>query len=356
MHWLRVIHRWIGLLLGLIVILVAGSGGLLLLRGPYYRAALPVLAQPITVEELAVQGRALEGIDQRFGGRTERITLPRPGMNAFALRLEGGSEALIDPRTGQVLAQWTWRDSLPAFLFELHAHLLLDERGTVLNGAAALLMLFLASSGALLWWPRRRAAFRLRRVVPRRAATSDLLRSHASAGVLVLVPTLVLAATGAALTFYSPVSTLLSTLLDARPPARPDRMVSPRAIATRPWPVILQRAAAAFPDDDLIMLHPGSATNAVVTFRTRLPGEWHPNGRSYVLVDPYEGRVVQTIDARQQGLGTRLAFAVYPLHAAKVGGALYVTFVALGALGLVWLAVVGLVAAFPRLRRAASRR
>ena len=76
-------------------------------------------------------------------------------------------------------------------------------------------------------------------------------------------------------------------------------------------------------------------------FRKQLPGEWHPNGRSYVLVDPYTAQVVQAIDARAQGTGTRLMHAVYPVHAAKVGRLPMMLLAAFAAAALTWLAAGG---------------
>ncbi|HEY9216712.1 MAG TPA: PepSY domain-containing protein, partial [Phenylobacterium sp.] len=72
------------------------------------------------------------------------------------------------------------------------------------------------------------------------------------------------------------------------------------------------------------------------------PGEWHPNGRTRVRIDPASGAVLAADDAEALGRGMRLANAVYPLHAAAVGGRAYdlLTFftglavTALGAFGL----------------------
>jgi uncharacterized iron-regulated membrane protein len=103
------------------------------------------------------------------------------------------------------------------------------------------------------------------------------------------------------------------------------------------------------------MYYPGSAENAVMTFRKSLPGEWHPNGRSYVLVDPYRAQVVQAIDARAQGAGTRLMHALYPVHAAMVGGAALIAVALLASAGLTYLAVGGSWAFVARRARARGR-
>jgi uncharacterized iron-regulated membrane protein len=379
---LRIIHRWVGLVLALIVAAVAVSGGLLLLRGPYERAVYPPLAKPFTPPTtadaltLAREAAVVASIEQRFrdDGGVRTIKFPRDGANAFHVYLDDESEAFIDPEHGGLIARWTWRDSLPAFLFELHAHLLAEDAGKTVNGIGALFMLFLTLTGIILWWPRKSSAFRLRRSMPRSASAGELLRSHAASGAIAAIPIIVFAATGAAIVFYTPVNAALSAMFDQRTPMKPDAVVAPRtadgaaraagavgaagvtgaAADMRPWIERLAHVRATFPDGDLVMYSPGRGKNAAQSFRLRLPGEWHPNGRSYVLLNPYDGRIVQSIDARQQGLGTRIAHAIYPVHAATVGGLPYLLFTILAAIGLSWLAIGGAAAWLQKYR--ATRR
>jgi uncharacterized iron-regulated membrane protein len=357
---LRIIHRWVGLVLALIVAAVAVSGGLLLLRGPYERAMYPSLAKPfatpLAAEALAREAAIVASIEERFrhDGGVRTIKFPREGANAFHVYLDDESEAFIDPERGDLIARWTWRDSLPAFLFELHAHLLAENAGKTVNGIGALLMLFLTLTGIILWWPRKSGAFRLRRSVPRNVSSGELLRSHAASGAIAAIPILVFAATGAAIVFYTPAAVALSAMFDHRTPMTPDAVVAPRKGGIQPWTERLARVRATFPDGDLVMYSPGRGKNAAQSFRLRLPGEWHPNGRSYVLLNPYAGTVVQSIDARQQGLGTRIAHAIYPVHAATVGGVPYLLFTIVGAVGLAWLAIGGAAAWIQKYR--ATRR
>ena len=60
-----------------------------------------------------------------------------------------------------------------------------------------------------------------------------------------------------------------------------------------------------------------------------------------MLIDPYTADVLQTIDARQQGAGTRLMHALYPVHAATVGGIPLAVLAVVTAFGLGWLAIGG---------------
>jgi len=109
----------------------------------------------------------------------------------------------------------------------------------------------------------------------------------------------------------------------------------------RSWSTIVDRLDGTFPDGQAVFYYPGTPDNARLMFRKRLPGEWHPNGRSYVLIDPYTADVIQAIDAREQGTGTRLMHAVYPVHAARVGGVAMVALGAFAAAALTWLSGSG---------------
>lgn len=342
MAFLRALHRWLGLLLAAIVFAVATSGGLLLLRDPYYRAVYPRLRTPATADAAALRATILAEIESRWREDGVRLVkFPRSGINAFQVWLGDGSEAFVDPQNGAVLDRWHWSERLPAFLFELHAHLLVEPSGTVINGVTALCVVFMALTGIVLWWPARRGAFRLRGAVPRHAAPGELLRSHAAVGALALVPIVLFAATGAAIVFYERTAQVMSRLLDTRPPQEPDARVTPRQVPTRSWDAILAALDHTFPDGETVFYYPGTPTNARLMFRKRLAGEWHPNGRSYVLIDPYTSRVIQAIDARAQGAGTRVMHAIYPVHAAMVGGPALTCLAALTAMALTWLATGG---------------
>lgn len=359
MNVLRIIHRWVGLVLALIVAAVAVSGGLLLLREPYERAIYPALAKPLTTN-LAREADVVASIEARFrqDGGVRTVKFPREGTNAFHVYLADESEAFIDPERGDLIARWTWRDSLPAFIFELHVHLLGGEGGKTLNGIAALFVVFLALTGIILWWPRKSSAFRLRRALPKNATAGELLRSHAASGAIAAIPVLVFCATGAAIVFYVPVNAALSKVFDHRAPMAPNAVVAPapagEAATMRPWAERLANVRATFPEGELVMYSPGRGKNVAQSFRLRNPGEWHPNGRTYVLLNPYDGTIAQAIDARQQGLGTRIAHAIYPVHAATVGGLPYLLFTIVAAVGLAWLAIGG-AAAWIQKHRATRR-
>jgi uncharacterized iron-regulated membrane protein len=269
------------------------------------------------------------------------VKFPRPRMNVFHVWLGDDTEAFVDPQHGGVIDRWHWYSRLPAFLFELHAHLLIERSGTVINGIVALCVVFMALTGLLFWWPARRAAFRLRGALPRRLTPGELLRSHAAVGAITALPIVLFVGTGAAIVFYDAAASVMSRVMDNRQPEQPDARVAPLDKPKQPWPAILAALRATFPDGETIFYYPAAPNNARLMFRKRLPGEWHPNGRSYIVIDPYRAEVLQAIDARAQGAGTRVMYAIYPMHAAKVGGVTMAGLAVCAAVALTWLATGG---------------
>jgi uncharacterized iron-regulated membrane protein len=57
-----------------------------------------------------------------------------------------------------------------------------------------------------------------------------------------------------------------------------------------------------------------------LSVRKHLDPELHPNGRSFVYLDPWSGEVLAAENALLAPAGTRLDNLVYPLHIGRFGG------------------------------------
>ncbi|MBW8304974.1 MAG: PepSY domain-containing protein, partial [Brevundimonas sp.] len=85
-----------------------------------------------------------------------------------------------------------------------------------------------------------------------------------------------------------------------------------------------------------------SAPGKPASIRLKQPGEWHPNGRTTVLIDPATSAVARVSDAQTLTRGERAVHAIYPLHAGSVGGWLYEWVTVVSGLALAALGGVGL--------------
>lgn len=55
--------------------------------------------------------------------------------------------------------------------------------------------------------------------------------------------------------------------------------------------------------------------------RKRMPGEFNPNGKSFVYFDQHTGEVLLVEEASAVPAGTRIYNTFYPIHTGAIGGA-----------------------------------
>jgi uncharacterized iron-regulated membrane protein len=313
----RRIHRWLGTAIAAWLAAVALSGMLLLFEDEYYGWRYPTLPGP-SAPACAADGGTLARIAGRAAGTISTIGMPTSSLCAYRVWRAEGGQALHHPADGSPVATWHGLDSLPGFLFELHAHLLLGDAGHQLVGALALAALLNLLLGFVLWW-RRRAIFRLRDAVPRRARRPSFLRAHAAQGTVLGLAFIVSLVSGAALVFDGPAQTLLNRALGTNSVARPAPDLAAASHAPVNWAAVLAASQRAFPDGELRFAMPPAEPGRPVTLRVRNRGELHPNGRSYLVVEPSSGAVLERIDATGTGAGPAVFNALYPIHAGKTG-------------------------------------
>src|SRR5690606_30633087 len=111
----------------------------------------------------------------------------------------------------------------------------------------SLLALGISLIGAWLWWPMRRS-FRARQLVPTSSERKSFYFSHMSGGIVLLVFILLMALTGASITFRSVTQNLLGVERDS--PGR-DKPTFEALPMDKPWSAWLSAAQAQIPDGEL---------------------------------------------------------------------------------------------------------
>ncbi len=352
---IRQLHRWLGVVIAAWLAVATLSGLALLWADEYVDWRYPQL--PETVPEPSPDGAVIALITDAAGGQLTALGMPRPGRPAYHAYLADGGERLYHPETGVAVAEWGWTDSLPAFLFELHSYLLAGDPGHTLVGILGCLALVSLLTGSWLWL-RRRAVFRLRYFWPRTGESRYLLRGHAAQGATLGLAFAGLVLTGVAMVFPDPFRSSLNVLLGAQPPFAPGAATVEAGSTAVDWPRVLGAAAAAFPAGTVRFVSPPRRAGDPVVVRLRNEGELHPNGRSYAVVHPGTGEVMESIDASRRGAGPAVFDAFYPLHAGKTGWPGYRLLLTLLSLSLLYVAGSGMLLFLRgrRVRRTPRRR
>lgn len=160
--WRRMLfqlHLWLGVGLGLYVLLIALSGSALLLKSPFYTWFEPKWLEPTADEPL--KGEALTArMAEVYAGFELGFT-----MEAYE---ENRATYIVLNKDGEYFPhyfnQYTGEDIGPANpwpikaiekLADVHDDLLLGPLGKQLNGVGGLLFVLMSVSGLLLWWQGR---------------------------------------------------------------------------------------------------------------------------------------------------------------------------------------------------------
>lgn len=344
---LRQVHAWSGVALCLVLAVLGLSGALLVFKQDYVRLVVPEARTTHDASAMAM-GRALEAIEARYGAEGLRyVTLAQEGLAVHQVGFADGGGAYVDQAGGEI-ARWPRNGRAEEWLFDLHHHLLGGDTGEIIAGLAGLFAALMVVSGLIIWAPAARSF--AWRVWPSSAARRDLLGQHRDLGVLLALPIIGVSLTGAAMVFPDQGRWLMNVLTVSRPTPPPAPVAQAGDVD---WVAAVQGAASAFPGAAPRMAVWPNGPDKPAALRLRRPTEWHPNGRTSVSINPATGAVIGAVDAERLTPGERAFNAVYPLHAAKVGGRVWDVMAALTGIGLAVLSVVG---AFAFLRRPRRRR
>ena len=341
---LVLLHRWAGLLAAGLLSIAALSGMALVYRKSLLRALVTPGAELPADYAVADVGEGLGDIALRYPpGERALIKAPGPDEPYWTLTGEDGEVRLlaIDTLLPHV-DRWRVLDLL-AWLRELHVDLLAGVAGEMAMLLAGLVALGLSLSGLVLWWPSRRQLHG-RWLLPRRLESRRLLHYHRHSGA-VWAPLLVLVVLTATLMLWQK---LVAPLL---PPVTSTRLPWPEAAAESTPAAWLDRASRAVPDGWPTYIRLPRDETRLVSVRFRLPGEWHPNGRTSVRLDLARRELVASARSDQASPGRHAVNLLYPLHAGYGMPAWYALLILLSGIVTLWLAGTSLASYLRRRRR-----
>tara|TARA_B100000686_G_C16687171_1_gene915494 strand:- start:241 stop:1308 length:1068 start_codon:yes stop_codon:yes gene_type:complete len=335
-------HRTLGVLIGGLAVWLSITGFLLLFESDYERWRHPTLGLPVL--DSNSYSKVLTEIESSPKSPILSVRFPEIGFNAFTVYYKGNTtkkaeKIIFEPISGQIISSGYWYQNLMSFILRMHTQLLLPDEAEVIVGVAGILIVFTVCSGLYFWWAIRKK-YPLRFVFKYPKKMSDWMRLHTVWGVIFSMVIIITVSTGSIMVFYKQTSNLIDWVTNQEP-KRSNVFVEPQDKKRVSWKEILSVVERTFPEGQLTYYMPGKPKNAVLKFRKRLPGEWHPNGRSFIMINPYDASVMQTIDARNQPLGIQLLEKAYPVHIAFVGGVLYKTVVGVASFVVMGLALSG---------------
>jgi uncharacterized iron-regulated membrane protein len=211
------IHFWVGIGIGLYVVVISISGSAIVFRG---EIAGSLSHRTIVASAEGGPRLTAQELEQRAGRAypaAEVLNIVEPQMSdqAVAVIFERGGrrfERLFDPYTGRELGDpHTPADRALGWLADLHDNLLSGLTGRILNGLGALLLVLLTLTGALIWWPGKKNWRRSTRILwPARLARVNW-DVHSAVGFWCSILVLIWGISGVLLCFPGSLDSLLNS-------------------------------------------------------------------------------------------------------------------------------------------------
>jgi uncharacterized iron-regulated membrane protein len=153
------VHLWIGLTLGLYIVMLSLTGSALVFRREMdlaFRTPLPAFdekATVLTTEQISARARAAyPGYTITFVSTF--IGRRNPAIEVSLQRGDDVKDRLFNPYTGEELGDaFPWRSRALLWLVGLHDELLLGRDGRWWNGFLSAIVTVLCLTGAVVWWP-----------------------------------------------------------------------------------------------------------------------------------------------------------------------------------------------------------
>jgi len=332
----RLVHRWLGIGLGVWFALVGATGSLLVFEEPLDAWLNPQLLTtgrigpplpPEHIEELATFEHDL--------GRVEKMRLPVAQGEVYRLTLRVaptrrvGSErieAMFDPTDGRLLG--TRKVEVIGFsatnvmktLYEFHRHVLLGTAGSNIVGIAGLLLLASAITGFVVALPRKLAGLkRLVSINPRANNTRVMFDLHRSTGSIFFVLVLLSTLTGATLVYLNYVRDFVSVFSPVAPfpviPWRAGANAEPKTLSE-----IIAAVRGAYPGRTITEIHsPPRQTGGYLVY-LRQPGDEYRLGDTIAWVHPLTAEILVERSDRTRNGGETLMHWLFPLHSGTAFG------------------------------------
>ena len=233
----------------------------------------------------------------------------------------GGSQAFLNPYSGQIVGMSEGRMPFFSTMFSLHRWLLLDDTGKLIVGCSTLMFLFIILTGLILWWPKKMKILKQRLKLKWNAGWKRINHDlHLVVGFYTAVFLFIFAFTGLAWSFewFNDGIYTLTGSENIRP--EPPKSSVQEAGRTISFDEAFAVAKAQLPNGEYYTLNkPGEAEEAFAV-TTMSKNAVHERASDQLFLDQYTGRKIGQNLYQERNLGQRVRATFYPVHVGSIAG------------------------------------
>lgn len=319
------LHRYIGLAVGIILVIVGLTGSLLVFEHEMDEWAIQQrFGYVVPQEQRLSTGTLVDGVKAAYTnhpdwqvGQVQML----PKQEFYTVRLTRPDdtqwEVFVNPYTGVIMGDRQRETALFSRVLELHYTLLLGNTGMIIVGIAAFLLVILSITGIVLWsgWQKLISGFKVKWNAHIKRVNYDI---HKVAGIITAVFLAAIAFTGFCWNFYEYAEpAIYAATFTPKPPEVKSILVNGKP--TLKLDEILRRADAALLGATTTFINLPKKPEDVFEIYKKVPGD-SEDFNSYVKLDQFSGKVLYVQDSRRGGLGDRVLNSFTPLHYGTFGG------------------------------------
>jgi vanillate O-demethylase ferredoxin subunit len=348
------VHRWTGLVLGLLLAWLALTGAGMLFA-PQLRSLVDhdlalVPRCPVSLPLDVLLDRARRA---HVDGTVRLIGIRREQTASVLVRFLNGDTVYLDPCTGRVLGERNKNAGLFGSLEYLHRLKALPIGGSIVGTAALTFALVMVVGGLISGWPASiRAVRRSLTFAPGLRGRARLMNQHRAVGFWISLALLTSALTGPLDSFAWYRRAMYELTQSPAPEPEPTARATdgPRLSMQALW----QRALSITPDPtEALISVPKPGTNAV-KFDLLESGAPHAEARSLLYLEAHSGIVLSFRPYASSSPGNKVVAWGLAIHKGEVGPLAQVLLL-MGALGVPVLAYTGISSYLRRLSGPATR-
>ncbi|MBW8685642.1 PepSY-associated TM helix domain-containing protein [Chitinophaga rhizophila] len=232
------LHLWLGIISGLVVLVVAGTGALLVFeeelehtfRSSFFYVEVPENASRVSLDNITAY------VQQEYPGHKifQMAIEPEADRSIIYVLRKGKVKELknqlylaVNPYTGKIIGSQPGNKRFFSVVLHLHRYLCMGETGKVITGISCSIFAILVITGLILWWPKRnnrKQRFRVKWDASFKRLNWDL---HAVFGFYTHIILLVIALTGLVWS-YKWVNNLIYLAFDGN--TKQQKIVAPESI------------------------------------------------------------------------------------------------------------------------------
>lgn len=313
---LKIIHRWLGLIIGLFLVVVSVSGSWLIYHREWQESEFQLVVKPTTLTLEKLYNIAVEASSNSDG---MVVRFPQNPEHPYQFWTMGKEQEriFINQYSGEVLATRSSYYWPYGWVFELHTSFLYGSAGEMFLGVIGVCALAVSTVGIALWLPRSPKKisnnFKLRIRKNRYIRNYDL---HRHIGILVSPILIVIFFTGASLVFSKEFSQLINWMTQSKV-INVNNLIANSTGARVDLDSILAEANRVMPGGRVgIIVVP--AENKPIVVRKQMPEDPHANGLNFIYFNASTGKLLETIPISRADSAKKLFNWIYPLHTGQI--------------------------------------